>query len=110
LLVVHKSLVHVCPSTSSTLYPYTTLFRSMCYRKIALTPFLFGTAEGTTAPHCRMPGRDFVFARINHVAICSDDYALNGRFYEARSEEHTSELQSRGNLVCRLLLDKKNRV
>src|SRR2546430_9639446 len=64
----------------STLFPYTTLFRSL--------------AAG--------PGRLEAIARpvdpVEHV----------GR--QPRSEEHTSELQSQSNLVCRLLLDKKNKL
>src|SRR5690606_42079477 len=41
------------------------------------------------------------------LALCSEEYQRNQR--EVRSEEHTSELQSRENLVCRLLLEKKKR-
>src|SRR5205814_6577987 len=59
----------------STLFPYTTLFRS----------HPFGPA---------LPERDVVFAAAALVAV-------------ARSEEHTSELQSLRHLVCRLLLEKK---
>src|SRR5258707_7151578 len=66
----------------STLFPYTTLFRSM---------------EKTTT-HCAMDG----MALRNDLIV--DDYLA------ARSEEHTSELQSRQYLVCRLLLEKKNQV
>src|SRR5947209_9401594 len=66
----------------STLFPYTTLFRSS-----AMVPQLRGGA------------RDGVDAQAVHrgSARC-----------RARSEEHTSELQSRQYLVCRLLLEKKN--
>src|SRR5436309_8311909 len=62
----------------STLFPYTTLFRS----RAALRPFL---------------GRDQLGA------------ALPGAQLRTRSEEHTSELQSREKLVCRLLLEKKKK-
>src|SRR5439155_3584270 len=61
----------------STLFPYTTLFRSVG----ACNP-----ASG----------------------VCSNPAKLNGAPCDDRSEEHTSELQSRGHLVCRLLLEKKN--
>src|SRR2546430_13630062 len=61
----------------STLFPYTTLFRSTI---VSAALFLLRTTDFTGA---------FV------VCIC------------ARSEEHTSELQSQSNLVCRLLLEKK---
>src|SRR5260370_20448926 len=63
----------------STLFPYTTLFRSLL-RKAALTP-----------PPCRCDSPP-------------DGPALRS----ARSEEHTSELQSHLNLVCRVLLEKNN--
>src|SRR5215475_14793137 len=63
----------------STLFPYTTLFRSLAHR----------------APD----RRDLHRPRAEREAACG----LERR----RSEEHTSELQSRENLVCRLLLEKK---
>src|SRR2546427_9244008 len=70
----------------STLFPYTTLFRSRPGRAgKALT-----RAPGTT-----------VRASRRH------DDSLVPSFLEHRSEEHTSELQSQSNLVCRLLLEKK---
>src|SRR5207249_8949491 len=71
---------------TSTLFPYTTLFRS----------------DGT-APARRFPGRGIrrrVLSRLSGKAL--------GHFaFQSRSEEHTSELQSRFDLVCRLLLEKK---
>src|SRR5215475_15924431 len=69
----------------STLFPYTTLFRS---RRRAR-----GGLEGRRPPHPRH--------RAPRVAP--------HRQSAARSEEHTSELQSRENLVCRLLLEKKKK-
>src|SRR5688572_31932779 len=62
----------------STLFPYTTLFRSR-----------HGAAQAATPRHGRVAARP---------ADCVD-----------RSEEHTSELQSQSNLVCRLLLEKKKK-
>src|SRR2546427_6490492 len=74
----------------STLFPYTTLFRSSGSTRVATTPASCkgGKWAGRGARRCahRFTG---AFAR------CS------------RSEEHTSELQSQSNLVCRLLLEKK---
>src|SRR5439155_20741275 len=64
----------------STLFPYTTLFRS---------------ASSRTYDHIRP----------QHVAAPPPSPVA----YQHRSEEHTSELQSRGHLVCRLLLEKKKR-
>src|SRR2546430_13343809 len=82
----------------STLFPYTTLFRSWARKLfesaslyIHLSPRLLefdgvgGSTSGTPA------------------AIC----AAVSAFRRMRSEEHTSELQSQSNLVCRLLLEKK---
>src|SRR2546430_9486418 len=86
----------------STLFPYTTLFRSSSSLAISIVanlPFV----------KCQEP------AAAHHYSAI-DDYRLNvgrlGRVNDAgdrivRSEEHTSELQSQSNLVCRLLLEKK---
>src|SRR5690242_21935428 len=68
----------------STLFPYTTLFRSHRYR---------GCGDGG--------GRIEAGERIDQVRAL---------LVAIRSEEHTSELQSHVNLVCRLLLEKKNRI
>src|SRR2546426_5864718 len=67
----------------STLFPYTTLFRSL------------GALERAVRPHAPAVEAEGTARRlVEHVAH--------------RSEEHTSELQSPCNLVCRLLLEKKN--
>src|SRR2546422_4768282 len=67
----------------STLFPYTTLFRSAMEDAVALARALQHAPRGDVA-----------------AALAA---------YEARSEEHTSELQSRLHLVCRLLLEKKKK-
>src|SRR2546430_12293229 len=67
----------------STLFPYTTLFRSFSPEMLALARSPVG------APPTRA------------IARVTDDL---------RSEEHTSELQSQSNLVCRLLLEKKKKI
>src|SRR3712207_7980089 len=72
----------------STLFPYTTLFRS-------------ASAKGTASR--RSSGRRF--SRTAWRARSSGERGGGG--WEVRSEEHTSELQSRHYLVCRLLLEKK---
>src|SRR5258707_12007223 len=91
----------------STLFPYTTLFRS---RRI--TPREFGN-DGH--PLGRLVERDRI-ARRRHVrrdrsAQHHDAFGRRVRLVlprrKSRSEEHTSELQSRQYLVCRLLLEKK---
>src|SRR5688572_32466404 len=73
----------------STLFPYTTLFRSR-----------------TPSPERAAPGRS---ARRRSATSAPDPAPPPLRRTEARSEEHTSELQSQSNLVCRLLLEKKNK-
>src|SRR5438105_10305973 len=74
----------------STLFPYTTLFRS----RVRLRPGVSGDGAGERA--CRGdPGGG---ARAHGLAGAG-----------VRSEEHTSELQSRVDLVCRLLLEKKKK-
>src|SRR5688572_31742431 len=73
----------------STLFPYTTLFRSKA--SIAAARLLLDAG-----------------ADVNAVREI-DDHGEVFRARPARSEEHTSELQSQSNLVCRLLLEKKNK-
>src|SRR2546430_11812220 len=74
----------------STLFPYTTLFRSDV---AALVMFLF-----------QMVFMDTALTIV--TGTCAERWKF-GAF--ARSEEHTSELQSQSNLVCRLLLEKKKK-
>src|SRR3989442_10304966 len=76
----------------STLFPYTTLFRSPEYG-IDLQPIDFA---------------EFAHA-CGGVGFTVDDPAECGASMSKRSEEHTSELQSRPHLVCRLLLEKKKK-
>src|SRR2546430_11777176 len=71
----------------STLFPYTTLFRSLTHRP----PWIVVVA-GLVA-----------VAALGYV-----DFATGPEL--TRSEEHTSELQSQSNLVCRLLLEKKKKI
>src|SRR5260221_1833423 len=72
----------------STLFPYTTLFRSSdCSGWRGRRDLCAGTMLGDGLQHSRGPGRRML-----------------------RSEEHTSELQSHSDLVCRLLLEKKESV
>src|SRR2546426_9332170 len=71
----------------STLFPYTTLFRSGKDQRPLFEPGTSWGNRGSGGHGCFLHFRDFS---------------------SARSEEHTSELQSPCNLVCRLLLEKKN--
>src|SRR5256885_11139760 len=84
----------------STLFPYTTLFRSS---GSDAGNYTFNTTASTTAD---------ITKRTLHVTATADSKVYDGNTTAAahltdRSEEHTSELQSPCNLVCRLLLDKK---
>src|SRR5687768_17776340 len=88
-----------------TLFPYTTLFRS---QRRAVRPSARGVQACGTAPgsDVRPDGRDHGHAP--HVAAAQRGPA-DRRVLADRSEEHTSELQSRLHLVCRLLLEKKKK-
>src|SRR2546430_7683805 len=83
----------------STLFPYTTLFRS---RVDAVGGIVQGR-RGPAVPAHPRAGRE----RLAEKFGCAEAAADSIRD-PARSEEHTSELQSQSNLVCRLLLEKKN--
>src|SRR5688572_31797860 len=95
----------------STLFPYTTLFRSRIEADLGRDAAAgrdprhrvqhgIGTAgvdlEGTAV------GVEVGFERLGHAAVMTEAAVV-------RSEEHTSELQSQSNLVCRLLLEKKKK-
>src|SRR5947208_9776700 len=81
----------------STLFPYTTLFRSVdAQRSPESAPVIRGGGVGAASRHEGV-GTSARFARA-------------GTEWHARSEEHTSELQSPDHLVCRLLLEKKKKV
>src|SRR5260370_10296774 len=73
----------------STLFPYTTLFRSP-----------------VPAPAPRAERSEALLQALLALGL---DYKYGGKSSATRSEEHTSELQSHLNLVCRLLLEKKKR-
>src|SRR2546427_3341485 len=91
----------------STLFPYTTLFRSAGRR--------VGNQPGAGVVHA---ARQALIALLHAVQHLGSQQQLEGAAHDkalvaavvhagARSEEHTSELQSQSNLVCRLLLEKK---
>src|SRR5437870_8715054 len=82
------------PPPRSTLFPYTTLFRSL---------YPFGWRDDVTAAAQRTGLDPFLVA-----AVVREESSYYPR--AVRSEEHTSELQSRGHLVCRLLLEKKKNI
>src|SRR5260370_18553495 len=88
----------------STLFPYTTLFRST-----APTPS-FGTAPNgvDTGAVADLTPVSTPFGAVPKDGVGAVD--LPSRWHVLRSEEHTSELQSHLNLVCRLLLEKKKNI
>src|SRR2546426_7021958 len=81
----------------STLFPYTTLFRSL-------------DGSGVDSIPGSLRGRSLDWSAVNGTFVLDVNYPehLFSMDMTGRSEEHTSELQSPCNLVCRLLLEKKN--
>src|SRR5690606_41953501 len=90
---------------SSTLFPYTTLFRSLVSLEVVVVDRLFKPVDVQLAGRFRQCQRFGYFHSL--ICIHHDGYVIAHCFADI-SEEHTSELQSRENLVCRLLLEKKN--
>src|SRR2546422_4822596 len=90
----------------STLFPYTTLFRSAAVWLLHLT--LQGTIFDVPVYVDRTIAGEAAFSSAKLVVCFSNPYEQAAPGSRARSEEHTSELQSRLHLVCRLLLEKKN--
>src|SRR3712207_8581580 len=81
----------------STLFPYTTLFRSLSASLLAWRPTTAVMISGSS-----------VSSLMQCAAVSTHVGAI--KLPPQRSEEHTSELQSRQYLVCRLLLEKKNKL
>src|SRR5256886_3678329 len=81
----------------STLFPYTTLFRSRQAGWVAVHSGIAGGADVILIPEI-----PYDISKVAHTVMTRE--RLGKHF---RSEEHTSELQSQSNLVCRLLLEKK---
>src|SRR5690606_42102936 len=94
-------LAYIRPPPRQALSPYTTLFRSTPRKRA-------GTDAAAARPSPRAQSAPESSARIaSSRASRRQGLRRSGR---PRSEEHTSELQSRENLVCRLLLEKKKQV
>src|SRR5688572_32721700 len=92
------------PPPRSTLFPYTTLFRSI----FAYISGIRREVEPVRAiSHQLLPEREDNHDRAHTPQLFY--LFLVGSVEEQRSEEHTSELQSQSNLVCRLLLEKKKK-
>src|SRR5690349_22119179 len=87
----------------STLFPYTTLFRSASSRETSW-PAAEASAPRRRRSANRRQRRSSFSSYVSGKSLWG---ASRGRRASDRSEEHTSELQSRRDLVCRLLLEKK---
>src|SRR5438034_7415120 len=94
----------------STLFPYTTLFRSVNYQSIGSGGGIrqlqemtvdFGASDGTMDERQKSEAKG---GTVLHIPTAAGAEAI-----VFRSEEHTSELQSHSDLVCRLLLEKKKK-
>src|SRR2546428_1000941 len=83
----------------STLFPYTTLFRSYDPKQVEHRWYQTWADRGYFHASVTGPGSPYV--------IVIPPPNITGSLHMGRSEEHTSELQSRSDLVCRLLLEKK---
>src|SRR5256886_7581769 len=88
----------------STLFPYTTLFRSRIadgtfFSESGAVTSCMDLSDGLGASLAQMAAMTKLSYQIEEAAL--------PRYAGLRSEEHTSELQSQSNLVCRLLLEKK---
>src|SRR2546430_10678753 len=84
----------------STLFPYTTLFRS--------PPVAMGETAVDVVAISTPQDAGWRWRIVNYAGeVIEESHSLFSMTSPARSEEHTSELQSQSNLVCRLLLDKK---
>src|SRR3712207_7242431 len=94
----------------STLFPYTTLFRSGYYQT---RRYIYDFADGTPpVPVTEMRVKSLVTAPLEGATVPPGRVKIAGKAWSGagrivRSEEHTSELQSRQYLVCPLLLEKK---
>src|SRR5688500_19867949 len=92
---IFSSMLRLPPTT--TLFPYTTLFRSL-----QLAGERLRLLEEVLRSHVRLE-------RVEHDADGFGELIQERQVRRVRSEEHTSELQSPCNLVCRLLLEKKKK-
>src|SRR5690606_39446772 len=106
LWLIHMLLL----ATRITLFPYTTLFRSLKVALLGSEWVLYVLAFLSMLSFTIMAERFFFFRKhrgdVEELGKLLSAELTKGDIGSARSEEHTSELQSRENLVCRLLLEK----
>src|SRR3712207_8564948 len=95
------------PPPRSPLFPYTTPFRSFLVPRSSTPPLADHPTPGVTVTECRGAHAIWSIKKVRaHTHRRDGKAGAPGRAHH-RSEEHTSELQSRQYLVCRLLLEKK---
>src|SRR5438045_5401708 len=99
------------PTIPSTLFPYTTLFRSGSHRNIIKTRRIFQFRHTPRKDNFQKHFvRSYTTFKTNQLKSFSAKESIPDlNVVYDRSEEHTSELQSLRHLVCRLLLEKKNK-
>src|SRR2546422_1100318 len=90
----------------STLFPYTTLFRSIGATLVKRHSSCFIVGKPSSVKRAIAPSR----ISWSHGGAAPAPLPANALNAATRSEEHTSELQSRLHLVCRLLLEKKKKI
>src|SRR5690606_42094036 len=105
LVIAPLSISTPCRTYTSTLCPYTTLFRSRPLGKVARRRTA-AASDGQPRPAAVAIARRLRERRGWRLAAPAPLPEPSG---DGRSEEHTSELQSRENIVCRLLLEKKKK-
>src|SRR5690606_41754927 len=108
--LLYSLLIMILRPPISTLFPYTTLFRSLrlvyeLYQVLRAGSHAFAARFTAVLDD---PG-DTAYHYDGVKRTCSHAVAMPKAPIYTRSEEHTSELQSRENLVCRLLLEKKKK-
>src|SRR5690606_41470439 len=103
-----SSLLPPSRPPTSPLFPYTPLFRSPAPRVVQIEEPVAVVVAPVGAARRALFGAVSVALRI--VAVAQAVEVVVRAVRARRSEEHTSELQSRENLVCRLLLEKKKKI
>src|SRR5439155_16330174 len=103
-------LLDLPPPPRSPLFPYTTLFRSLSPPAAgSAPPSAFAWASASSIAFLVSSTR-LARASARFWRFSSCNFSLPSNAPKLRSEEHTSELQSRGQLVCRLLLETKKKL
>src|SRR2546430_17153500 len=100
VIIIYFFFLMIRRPPRSTLFPYTTLFRSKEFGA-------YSVSKAAEAQLCRIVALEGGEHGIRANMLNPDAIFGASRFWSDRSEEHTSELQSQSNLVCRLLLEKK---